>query len=103
MSQDIYYTTSKFNCFSNRWNFIAQFLDVDKWWLFFCHTTISGATTNTSTSTIPDIQIQMIQYKKKDVLYFDLKSHPEVLTQVSEAVDWKPAISGIKRLNMNVF
>ena len=31
---------------------VTQFLGFDKWLLLFCHTTFSGATTNTGTSTI---------------------------------------------------
>ena len=34
----------------------AQFR-VDEWWIFFCHTRISGATTNTDTSTIPNVKM----------------------------------------------
>ena len=53
MSLDRYKTATKFNWFGDGWNFIAQFLGVDKWCLLFlCHTTFSGATTNTGTSTI---------------------------------------------------
>ena len=60
-----------------RRNFIAQFLGVDKWWLFFCHTTISGATTNTGTSTILDIA-GFRRYLCRLLLYdvFDDMKHP---------------------------
>ena len=59
MLQDDYHMTSKFNCFGNWWNFIAWFLGVDKWWLLLCHTTISGATTNTGTSTIYYVNLKL--------------------------------------------